>query len=297
MQDSYLTLAGLDGGLEEVGFLVEDEEWVGLRVLEGPDGAPTLGPTCAQCHGGRDGGGRVGGVRANRQMDVGRSRLLTLGAAAGGALPPELESTAEDELSALGPGRMDVLSDGVFNPYAVPDLGGLIDMPFLHHNANWHHRGTATLAVRCDTLFITSGGEDYRPPLALSWALAAWLRSLPAPQPSDGPSAEAEAGALVFEDLGCPSCHPAPLYTAAHAVELDAVGTDPSAGESEVRWSGNYRIPSLRGVGGAGPYLHHGAVATLDALFDPTREEPGHSFGQEAEASERAALVAFLRSL
>jgi hypothetical protein len=52
-------------------------------------------------------------------------------------------------------------------------------------------------------------------------------------------------------------------------------------------------------VGEAGPYLHDGSVATLEQLFDPARlaRQPGHRFGTERSDDERAALIAYLRTL
>tara|TARA_B100000029_G_scaffold494210_1_gene557651 strand:- start:92 stop:784 length:693 start_codon:yes stop_codon:yes gene_type:complete len=230
-------------------------------------------------------------------MDVGLARLLVMDTQEGG-LPPELDSTEAADLERLGPGRTDVLSDQEFNPYALPDFGGLADLPFLHHNANWHHRGTATLAVRCETLFITADSGRTRIPRVLSWALARWFQSLPAPTPLDeAPGPEAKQGQQVFYDSGCANCHVPPLYTSDRVVTVDEIGTDPGAGQSAVRWTGNYRIPSLRGVGRTAPYLHHGAVETLEMLFDPERTEPGHEFGLALTAEERVALLAFLRSI
>ena len=74
-------------------------------------------------------------------------------------------------------------------------------------------------------------------------------------------------------------------------------GTDPAAGTSPGRGTGYWRIPSLRGVGGNAPYLHHGAFPTLEAMFTPGREEPGHTFGLDLDAAERADLIAFLRTI
>ena len=96
---------------------------------------------------------------------------------------------------------------------------------------------------------------------------------------------------------GCDGCHTPPLFTSDRQVPLEEVGTDPEAGESAVRYSGHYRIPSLRGVGRTAPYLHHGAFESLEAMFDPERTEPGHTFGLELEEAERADLIAYLRTI
>jgi hypothetical protein len=285
--------------LEEVGFLVEDGEVVALRVFEDSSGALRVGHSCAQCHASRDlATGDITDSRSNRAMDIGAIQLRADGFDPAD-LPPELDSTPLADLGRLGPGRGDVLNDGVFNPYAFPDLGGLVDLPYLHHNANWHHVSVATLAVRCETLFITSSREPGRVPRALSWAISRYYRSLPPPSPlplSLDPD-EVARGEEIFDAATCTSCHVPPLYTSDRQITVEDIGTDPEAGLSPSRVSGHYRIPSLRGVGGNAPYLHHGAFDTLEAMFDPAREEPGHPYGLELDDADRAALLAFLRSL
>lgn len=298
---TYRALATLGvSALDDVGFLRDatGEGFVGLRVFEDDAGALQVGNSCAQCHASWDGRAAptLDGVLSNRSMDIGAARLLTLGFEPGD-LPPELESTAIGELDLLGPGRGDVLPDGQFNPYAFPDFGGLGDLPYLHHNANWHHRQTATLAVRCETLFVTASSERTRIPRELSWALATWQRALPPPEPENEPDDASARGEQVFLAAACDGCHAPPLYTSDRRVTVEEVGTDPSAGESEARWSGAYRIPSLRGVSRTAPYLHHGAIPDLATFFAPERSEPGHPFGLELSAEERADLIAFLRTI
>ncbi len=293
----YERLAALPDGLEQSGFLRTPDRWVGLRVFEDADGAIRVGPTCGQCHCSSEPYDALLPILANKAMDVGKARLLVEGLEPGD-LPPELEDTPLGDLDRLGPGRVDVMVDGRFNPFAIPDLGGLVDMPFLQQNANWWHRGTATLAVRCETLFITASQERTRIPRVLAWALAEFVRAQPPPPPEDAaPGPLAEAGEQVFEDAGCGSCHPPPIYTSDRLVTLEEAGTDNEAGNGPVRRTGYYRIPSLRGVGRTGPYLHHGAVDSLEELFDPDRQEPGHSWGLELDVGDREAIVAFLRSI
>lgn len=297
----YSTLVGLEGGLEDSGFIEDEGSWVGLRLFRRSGGVVTVGNTCAQCHAGRNPDGTVTGSLANRQMDIGAARLLVQGLTPG-SLPPELESTAVADLDRLGPGRGDVQSDGQFNPFAFPDMGGLGDMPILQHNATWDQGGVATLAVRCETLFITASARRTRIPRVLSWALSEFFHSLPAPPPGlegEAVPEEAEAGALIFDEAGCADCHVPPLYTSDSPVPATVVGTDPSATESPSRGTGNYRVPSLRGVAWTAPYLHHGAVSSLEELLDPGRleEEPGHEFGHDLSAEEKAALIAFLQTI
>jgi len=296
---TYTALMEIEDGLEQTGWLRgEDDSWVGMRVFEDGDGLLRVGNTCAQCHASYEGRDEpaLDGVLSNRAMDVGAARLLVMGLVPGD-LPPEQESTSVGDLDRLGPGRGDVLSDGRFNPYAFPDFGGLGDMPLLHHNANWVHRGVATLAVRCETLFVTSSGRRTRIPRVLSWALAMWQRSLPPAEPLDEPGPRFEEGEAVFAVLGCDDCHTPPLYTSARDVTVEEIGTDPSAGESPVRRSGHYRIPSLRGVGRAAPYLHDGSIESLDAFFGDRGEDAGHPYGQGLSDDEREALLEFLRGI
>ena len=282
--------AGAD--LREYGIIEHDGAYVGVRIGEF-DGRPHLALTCAICHASVGDDGIVSGVRANRAYDLGRLRLDH-----GGAHERELvDATAAEHLHELGPGRSDVQRDQEFNPYAFPDFGGIADMPYLHHTANWYHRGVATLAIRVETVFMTRGRVSDRPPRVLMWALAEYLRSLPPPPPVAEPSPQSERGRQVFEAEGCDACHEPPLFTTTSRPTLDEIGTDPAAGRSRLRGTGYWRVPSLRGVGGNAPYLHHGAFATLEQMFEPSRAEPGHRYGLELDDGARADLLAFLRTI
>jgi hypothetical protein len=52
-------------------------------------------------------------------------------------------------------------------------------------------------------------------------------------------------------------------------------------------------------VSKAGPYLHHGAVPTLEGLFDAARlnSVPGHDYGTDWSAEDKTELLKFLRTL
>jgi mono/diheme cytochrome c family protein len=56
-----------------------------------------------------------------------------------------------------------------------------------------------------------------------------------------------------------------------------------------------FKTPSLFFVGGTPPYFHDGRAATLEALVEQNQDRMGHTSHLSAE--ERAALVAFLRTL
>jgi mono/diheme cytochrome c family protein len=278
--------------LREYGVIVHDDRYVGIRLAE-VEGRTRVVVTCASCHASLGADGRPSGVRANRAYDHARVRLEH-----GGRHEAALvDTTRAEDLDKLGPGRSDVQHDQLFNPYAFPDFGGLADMPYLHHTANWYQRGVASLAIRIETVFMSHGRNASRPPRVLMWALAEYLRALPPPPSSDPPSPASERGRVVFDQQACDVCHTPPLYSSELRPTLEEIGTDDAAGRSPIRGTGRWRVPSLRGVGGNAPYLHHGAVATLEQLFDPQREEPGHSFGLDLDANARADLIAFLRTI
>jgi mono/diheme cytochrome c family protein len=164
------------------------------------------------------------------------------------------------------------------------------------------------------------------------YALARYLYALRPPANPNPKGAAARRGAAVFGRSGCVSCHPAPLYTnnklapapgftppdghpAARDILPSTVGTDPALALYTRRGTGLYKVPSLRGVWYRGMFGHDGACATLEDWFDPRRLRPdyvptgfkgfgverravpGHEFGLDLTAREKADLIAFLRTL
>jgi cytochrome c peroxidase len=142
----------------------------------------------------------------------------------------------------------------------------------------------------------------------------------------------AEAGREVFGKQGCAGFHAPPLYTnnsltpaagfavpegheRKYNVHPVGVGTDPGLALKTRRGTGYYKVPSLKGVWYRGPLGHSGSVSTLEDWFDPMRlrddytptgfkgygiahrSVPGHEFGLDLPAEDKAALIAFLRSL
>ncbi len=163
------------------------------------------------------------------------------------------------------------------------------------------------------------------------YALALYIYSLQPPKNPNPNDAKAKLGKKVFARQGCPLCHPAPLYTnnkltpargfkvpAEHRKTYDvldvSVGTDPELAMQTRRGTGYYRVPSLRGVWYRGPFEHSGSVATLEDWFDEKRLQPdyvptgyrgmtpkravlGHEFGLRLKPQDKAALIAFLKTL
>lgn len=164
------------------------------------------------------------------------------------------------------------------------------------------------------------------------YALARFIYSLTPPANPNPRDERARRGEAVFTASGCARCHTPPLYTANQLVPaagftppadhlkrydiLDVpVGTDPTLTMTTRRGTGYYKIPSLKGVWYRGPFEHSGSVATLEDWFDPrrlrddyvptgfkgfgitTRAVRGHPFGLGLSPADRAALIAFLKTL
>lgn len=176
-------------------------------------------------------------------------------------------------------------------------------------------------------------GTDKRYSEIQLFALVKYLYALKPPQnPNPSLPNIVKKGKLVFEREGCATCHTPPLYTNNKLTPVDgfnppashhdlydilgmSVGTDPELSLYTRRSTGYYKVPSLLGVWYRGPFGHSGHVATLEDWFDkrrldddyvPTGFKPafsktmavkGHEFGLEITKEEKAALIAFLKSL
>lgn len=257
----------------ELGLWQYDGRVGGLVRARLPDGSETFATTCATCHSSPRDGVLVDGV-ANAAIDnSAMSRRLA-------GLPG----------SDWGPGAADVTPDGVNNPVAIPDLRPIAHQRRLHWAATLYNSPLA-LAVRVETLMITSARQGMRPPRELALAVAYYLWSLADELPTPP---EQTAGAAVFE-RECSMCHGI-TENALDAVDLATVATDPAAGMSTMRGTGDYRVPSLRGVGTRTQFLHEGKVKSLAQMFDPARlaAVPGHVYGTQLSDVDREELLEFL---
>ena len=263
----------------------------GLVRAEVPGGT-VLALTCASCHADVIDGRLVPGVPSAR-FDLGRM-IVDAGA-------PDAAQTAS--LLAWGPGRVDVTTADASLPERISDLRPTRWLTHLQYDATVRQRDVVALAIRIETLIITSHGQTLRPPRIVALALARYLwglaESLPAPA---APPTE------VFT-ARCSGCHAGEGLTGAPR-PLAEVGTDPTLGLSPDRGTGQYRVPSLRGVGLRPTLLHDGSLPDLTAMFDPARvggdwtggargagAVVGHTFGLDLSATERATLVAFVAAL
>jgi hypothetical protein len=172
----------------------------------------------------------------------------------------------------------------------------------------------------------------FRAPDEALYALAMFIYSLEPPANPNRNNPGIGEGEKVFRREGCAGCHTPPLYTnnrltlaagftppPEHFKSLDimrvSVGTDPNLALKTRKGTGYYKVPSLKGVWYRGRYLHDGSLTRLEEMFDPARLRddyvptgfavpgwkaqgvPGHAFGMKLNENDRAALLAFLRSL
>lgn len=162
------------------------------------------------------------------------------------------------------------------------------------------------------------------------YALARYIYSLEPPPNPNTPSELSQKGEAIFQRERCTQCHTPPLYTnnkltlatgfqppdghlRAFDVMQRSVATDAGLSMMTRRGTGYYKVPSLRGVWYRGPFEHNGSAAALEDWFDPRRTEQnyvatgfkrsatgavsGHRFGLGLTPDERAALIAFLKTL
>lgn len=164
------------------------------------------------------------------------------------------------------------------------------------------------------------------------YALTQYLYSLKPPPNPHLSNRQTARGKSVFNRADCGTCHTTPLYTNNKLMPADGfevpdehlktndvlpmyIGTDPRLAVASRRGTGYYKVPSLRGLWYRGPLGHDGTVATLEDWFDPKRLEesyvptgfrghgvesravPGHPYGLYLSDEDRAAMIAFLRTL
>jgi cytochrome c5 len=261
---------------------------------------PQLGITCALCHVAVDAKGEQHVGEARRDFDFGAIRLAQR-EQTGAYIPPALLG----RLHRWGPGRADVTEDDDEDPVAIPDLWGLRYQTFLTQAGTIRHERPAALMLRQETQLLTSNHQRVRPPRALAAALALYIYSLEPQRAANGADGR---GRDLFQQH-CRSCH-ANEAGGGDLVSAAAVGTDPALALGAARGTAHYRPPALVRVRSAAPYLHHGAVRSLDELLSPARLEPGyalgrlgvgrisgHTYGTELPAADRQALITYLESL
>jgi hypothetical protein len=244
------------------------------------------------------------------------------------------------------------------HPVKIPSLIGIEDVKYLDATGDVRHRSIADLmryAIVNQSLNLVARFGDFQPvahyvdaqpgargpgltvaeakDLRYSdeqlYALALYLYSLK-PPPNPNPfNVEARRGQSIFNQQGCASCHPSPLYTNNKLTPVDgfkvpnalrktdeildvSVGSDPGLALETRRGTGFYKVPSLRGVWYRNAFGHEGQADTLEEWFDSARLKGdyvpagfhlspgpirGHEFGLRLPAADRKALITFLRTL
>ena len=157
-------------------------------------------------------------------------------------------------------------------------------------------------------------GADRLDPLLL------YMRALDVPAPRTAGDDEAIAGARLFAEFGCSTCHVPTLRTGPSPVAalsdreiapytdllLHDMGFDMGDGRPDFRASGNeWRTPPLWGLGlipavdGSLGLLHDGRARTIEEAILWHGAEGGPSRAQFllASATERRQLIRFLESL
>lgn len=135
-------------------------------------------------------------------------------------------------------------------------------------------------------------GNDAVTAATLAQALAAFERSLIAPNsPFDrfqrgetgalGP--EAQRGLKVFQDAGCILCHGGPMFS---DFKLHFIGfTDTTASGS-----GEVRTPTLRNLPRTAPYMHNGALRSLEDVF-VFYEQLGDHVSETLDGGDKSAAI------
>jgi mono/diheme cytochrome c family protein len=274
---SYLRVAVGDAAGPSHYGLWTDGTSLGATVwTELPAGNTEAAVTCATCHASIENGAVVAGIN-NADIDVD----AMVRAESGGTG------------SSWGAGRVDVTPDGVDNAAAIADLRSVRFQVALQRAATVRN-GLIPLAIRTETLIVTSLQEAFRPPRKLAFAIALYLWQLE-PVPIRKPDAESKRGATLFANA-CASCHEPPGFSGP-SVPIEMVATDPAVGRSPDRTTGNYRVPSLRGVGDRKRLFANGAAFDVREVLSGERPAMGHPFGVDLDDADNAALVAYLETL
>lgn len=281
----YPNLLESDGGVTSLGLWTDARRGIG-GLVRAPlaDGTTGLFLTCATCHAQPDESGVLSPGRPNATIFLYDS-----------------ESRA---------GTVAVVADGIERPISArpADLRPVRELTFLQIDATVAQRDVISLAIRIETLIITSRHQLLRPPREIALGLALYLWSLDDGAPKAATlTATEERGKTAFATT-CARCHAPPSFTGP-PVPMGEVGTNRTMGDSSERGTGMYRVPSLHFVSTRGPLMHDASIPTLELLVDPVRVSPdyhepplgrpvlGHTYGFELDPATRADLVAYLRTL
>ena len=184
----------------------------------------------------------------------------------------------------------DLLNDGMRNPKNAKSL-----------ILSWATPPAMSLGVRASMEVAVEKGflfiQFVKVPENDLEAVRAYLRAAePIPSPwhrsADGSlDTQARRGEQIFNQAGCASCHPAPLYT---DMEMYDVGTQSNRDFEQHHM---FDTPTLIEMYRTGPYLHDGRAATLREVLTVYNPEDRHGRTSHLTDAEIDDLVAFLMSL
>jgi hypothetical protein len=280
-------------------------KFVGIVGIVEKDGQVVYGHSCALCHSNVDAAGTIVDGMPNHDYDIG----LYYDALRPRIRDGDLVYLGDAALAVLGKqgrGRTDPTMDSWWAPVKPPSFFALRGMEHgLRSNGD-----TANLWLQC----YRNLNNSYAVESPIMEALMAFLLSIePPPNPRRRGEAE-ERGAAIFRSQGCDRCHAPPYYTTGRVIDWEVIRTDPDRIHNG--WPKGYKVPSLLRVDLETLFLHDGSLTRLEDLFDPARLDPsfapagipearrkpgagvpGHPFGLGLAPADRAALVAFLRTL
>ena len=159
----------------------------------------------------------------------------------------------------------------------------------------------------------------------MSYAMAQWLRTLMSTNSKFDRFFNFKEELTPLEQRGyqlfnteagdCFHCHSTPLTTDHnfHNIGLDSIPVGADAGRYNVTGDpsdiGKFLVPTLRNVALTAPYMHDGRFKTLEEVIehynsgvkhsntlDPIMTKPGKEYGLQLTATDKAALVAFLKT-
>ena len=176
----------------------------------------------------------------------------------------------------------------------IPDLNGVGGRRYLTHTGLYEIQSPADLAR-----YVAGKQHLYAPDARASaeqvQALAQYIGGLKAPASPVKADKTTRLGEKIFEREGCAQCHTKETKLTPVAV----VGTDPAMATDVRTGTGSYRVPSLQGLWYRGTLSHTGQGTSLEDWLSPVRLQylKGHEYGFKLSATDRFALIAYLRTL
>jgi len=187
----------------------------------------------------------------------------------------------------------DLLNDGIGNQKNAKSL-------------LWTHQTppSMSLGVRADwTAAVKAGLQHFLGHMAREEDLLALQAYLASMAPEDSPylidgelGPEAIQGREIFnrEEVGCASCHPAPLFTDLRQYDVGTGAPSPGYADDV---TDAYDTPTLVELWRSGPFLHDGRAASIREVLTTHNEGDRHGAASQLTAEELDALITYLLSL